>query len=75
MITYTKAKTLLAPGDVVYTTNGREVIQARISKILADHLLTDVDCLFYDEHGSTWWLTKRVAKEKINNGQTGIFTD
>lgn len=66
MITYRKAKQLLAPGDVVYATNGKQIVPAQIRKIGVEYLDTDVDVLYFEDHGILWWLTKRVAKEKVH---------
>lgn len=64
-VTYRQAKKLLQPGDVVYTTNGKVLLLARVDRIFADSLMTDVDVLFFEDHGNLWWLTESVAKERV----------
>ena len=64
MVTARKIRQVLKIGDTVYTTNGREVIPATVRAIGEYTLDTDVDVLFYDEHGTNWWLTRRVAEER-----------
>lgn len=66
MITYRKAKQLLSPGDVVYTTNGKQIVPTQIRRIGGEYLDTDVDVLYFEDHGDLWWLTEKVAKENIH---------
>ena len=61
MITYRKAAQLLAPGEVVYTTDGKRVIECVVEAIHSDSVITDQDVLFFDEHGYTWWLTEKAV--------------
>ena len=61
MITYRKVRDLLEIGDEVYTTDGIKVVPCVIEEIEADSLVTDLDILFYDEHGYTWWLTEKAV--------------
>lgn len=63
MITHAKVKQLLSPGDVVYIHDGG-VVAETVRKILADCLRTDGGFLQFDEHGVSWWLTEKVAKER-----------
>lgn len=58
MITGRKAKALLAPGDTVFSTDGKRIVECVVQKICADSVLTDKDVFFFDEHGYTWWLTR-----------------
>lgn len=46
MITYRKAAQLLAPGDMVYTTDGKRVIECVVEAIHSDSVITDQDVLF-----------------------------
>ena len=64
MITYAKAKKLIATGDFVYVLYRGKVIEDSVLKVVSDAVMTDVDELFFEEHGYTWFLTKRVADEK-----------
>lgn len=74
MITERKAMSLLLPGEDVYITRGgRDFIPAKIVSINKESLTTDVDELFYDEHGYIWFLTKEGAasyerKSNLGNG-------
>lgn len=61
MITYRKAVKLIAPGDVIYTTNGSRVIECVVEAIHRDSVVTDQDVFFFDEHGYTWWLTEKAV--------------
>ncbi len=65
MITYRQAQKHLLPGDVVYTTNGKRIVPAQICRIAPEYLDTDEDVLYFEDHGTLWWLTERVAKEKV----------
>lgn len=65
MITYRKVKALLKPGDTVFTTNGSRLFRAVVLRIENSYLYTNLDVLHYEDHGTLWWLTERVAKEKI----------
>lgn len=62
MITYRKASDLLPVGDTVYCVKGRCVIPAKVVSVERDHLNTDIDLLFFDEHGVFWFLTKKTAE-------------
>ena len=64
-ITYRQARKYLQPGDVVYTTNGKQIVPARICQIGGEYLDTDVDVLYFEDHGTLWWLTEKVAKENM----------
>ena len=62
-ITYRQARKYLQPGDVVYTTNGKQIVPAQVHRIGREYLDTDVDVLYFEDHGVLWWLTEKVAKE------------
>ena len=62
MITYRKASDLLPVGDTVFCVKGRSVIPAKVTSVERDHLNTDIDLLFFDEHGIFWFLTKEAAE-------------
>ena len=70
MLTYRNAKKLLTPEDVAYTTNGKQIIPAKISRIAQEYLDTDVDVLYFEDHRFLWWLTEKVAREAMNYGTT-----
>ena len=58
MITYKKAKELLQPGDVVYTTDRESrPVEAEVLEVCAGHLRTTKGNLDFLDHGYTWWLT------------------
>jgi hypothetical protein len=66
MITYSKAKKLLPPGDVVYTVNSQfQVIPATVLEVCAGWLRTTAGNLDFQDHGYTWWLTERAAMENL----------
>ena len=66
MLTYEKARELLPPGDTVwYLTAAGGVAPAVVQEVCDGWLETDAGILDFDDHGSTWWLTEIVAKEKI----------
>lgn len=56
-MTVKKAKELLHPGDYVYIPQGKKIQRAKVIKVEADHLVTDLDNLFYDEVADLWFLT------------------
>ena len=63
-ISYRQARKYLSLGDVVYTTNGKQIVPAQICRIALEYLDTDVDILYFEDHGTLWWLTEKVAKER-----------
>lgn len=64
MLTYRKAVELLPPGDTVYSLNVSGGIEpATVLEVCDGKLETNVGILDFDDHGCTWWLTKRVAME------------
>lgn len=65
MITYRKANDLLSPGDVVYTTINGGVIPAVVLEICDGWLETEIGILDFEDHSCTWWLTKKVAEDKL----------
>ena len=65
MITYRKAKQLLAPGDHVYIVVDGRVEEQEIVRIHKDTLLVRDGYLYFDDAGLTWWLTRLVAQEKL----------
>lgn len=65
-ITYRQAHKYLQPGDVAYTTNGKQIVPAQILRVGYQYLDTDVDVLYFEDHGDLWWLTEKVAKENIH---------
>jgi hypothetical protein len=65
MITMRQAKKYLRPGDEVYIYDEGRVVSHRIKKILSDSLVVEDGFLVFDEHGFTWWLTEKVAKEQL----------
>ena len=40
------------------------VVPCTVEKVDVDHLVTDLGWLYYEDHGESWWLTKKIAKEK-----------
>ena len=66
MLTYTTAKKLLDPGDIVYVPKGGQILECSIQSIQRDHVVTNEDCLFFDEVGELWFLTKRGAMDALN---------
>ena len=64
MITHAKVKQLLSPGDAVYILDGG-VVAVTVEKILADSIKAGGGFLYNDDHGETWWLTEKVAKERF----------
>lgn len=63
MITNAKVRQLLSPGDMVYIHDGG-VVAVVVEKILADSIKAGGGFLYNDDHGESWWLTEKVAKEK-----------
>jgi hypothetical protein len=63
-LTKKRVESLLGIGEKVYTRAGKRVVDATIIFICDDALETDVDTLFFDEHGENWWFT-RIEAEKI----------
>lgn len=66
MITYRKCRNLLRQDDYVYTIGPYGgVVEAKVLEICDGWLEIDFGILDFDDHGCTWWLTEKVAKEKI----------
>lgn len=59
------AKKLVSPGDVVFIPAGGCIHRATVQRICQDHIVTDKDCLFYDEVGDIWFFTLRCAIEAL----------
>lgn len=68
MITYRQAKKLLPPpGDVVYVADSKcGILEAKVLEVCALHLRTDAGPLDFQDHGYTWWLTRKAALENAN---------
>ena len=64
MITPVKAWDLIEIGDQVFIHDGG-VVPCTVRKVELDHLVTDDGVLYYEDHGELWWLTEKVAKEKL----------
>ena len=64
MITPLKAWELIAVGESVFYHDGK-VVSAEVKKVDLDHIVTDDGVLYYQDHGQSWWLTEKVAKEKL----------
>ena len=64
-LTYRNALYLLPPGDTVYSLSelGGGIEPATVLEVRDGWLETSVGILDFDDHGVTWWLTKRVAEE------------
>jgi hypothetical protein len=64
MLTYWKAKKLLCPGETVYSlTEDGAVAEVKILEICDGWLESTIGILDFDDHGCTWWLTRKVAME------------
>ncbi len=48
-LTYTTAKKLLDPGDIVYIPMEGRILECSIQSIEQDHVVTREDSLFFDE--------------------------
>lgn len=70
-LTYRKAKQLLGSGDQVYIIADGRVEQQKIIRIHRDSLLVQDGYLYFDDHGQTWWLTRKVAQENCIGGKYG----
>lgn len=64
MITYRKARALLAPDDKVFIITNGCVEEERVVRVLKNSLLTQNGSLYFDNHGQDWFLTKLVAHEQ-----------
>ena len=64
-ITYRQAHKYLRSGEMVYTSNGKQVVPAQILRIAGEYLETDVDVLYFEDHSALWWLTEKAAKEAL----------
>ena len=63
-LTYRNACDLLPPGDTVYSLSELGGIEpATVLEVCDGWLETSVGILDVDDHGTAWWLTKRVAEE------------
>ena len=64
-MSYREAKKLLPIGDTVFIPAGGRIHRATVQGVYQDHIVTDKDCLFYDEVGDLWFLTLRCAVEAL----------
>lgn len=64
-MSYREAKKLLPIGDTVFIPMRGRIHRAVVQGIYQDHIVTDKDCLFFDEVGSLWFLTLRCAVESL----------
>lgn len=63
-MTYRNACDLLPPGDTVYSLSESGGVEpVTVLAVCNGWLETSVGILDFDDHGVTWWLTKRVADE------------
>lgn len=68
MLTFRKAKALLLPEDEVFSlTESGGVTAVRVLEICDGWLETDAGILDLEDHGCTWWLTEKGAREKANS--------
>ena len=65
MITARLVKKYLKPGDIVFIHEDGQVKEQRIKKILADSLAVEDGFLSFEEHGISWWLTKKIAEKTL----------
>lgn len=66
MMTYRRAGKLLTLGDIVYSLDGLgDIRDAIVQEICPGWLETTVGILDFDDHGCTWWLTRKVAAEYV----------
>lgn len=70
-MTYRMAKQLVSPGDVAFVPAGGRIHRAVVQGIYRDHIVTDKDCLFFDEVGDLWFLTLRCAVEALKGACHG----
>lgn len=63
MITLAKARELIQIGDKVFF-HDCGVASCTVKRVGFTCLSTNIGWLDYEEHGVTWWLTEKVAKEK-----------
>ena len=62
MLSYRNAVKLLPPGDIVYSlSESRGVEQATVMEVCDGWLETSIGILDFDDHGTTWWLTRTEA--------------
>ena len=64
MITTKQAKKLLQPGSIVFSKLNSEIVECTVLEICDGWLETDFEILDFEDHGITWYLTKKVAEEK-----------
>lgn len=64
MLTYAKAKSLLAPGDIVYIVEGG-IVELPIIRIYQESLTVPGGELYFEDVGKEWFLTKCCAKEAL----------
>lgn len=66
MLTYRTAVKLLPPGDTVYSLSELGGVEpAEVLEVCDGWLETSVGILDFDDHGCTWWLTRKVAMENV----------
>lgn len=64
MVTYRKCRSLLIPGEYVYTISHHGgIVEAKVLDIFDGWLETDFGILDFDDHAYTWWFTLKAAKE------------
>ena len=74
MITPVKAWELISPGDLVWYIDGG-VVSCCVKKVDLDHLVVDSGRLYYCDHGTEWWLTKKVCEEKFYERESNYGAD
>ena len=67
-MTFRTAKSLLSPGDIVFIPGGGRIHRATIQQINRDHLVTDLDTVFFDEVADIWFLTIKGAVTALKGG-------
>lgn len=66
MLTYRTAVKLLQPGDTVYSLSESGGVEpAEVLEVCDGWLETSIGILDFDDHGCTWWLTRKVAIENV----------
>lgn len=66
MLTYRNAVKLLPPGDTVWSLSESGGVESvEVLEVCDGWLETSAGILDFEDHGCTWWLTRRVAMEHI----------
>ena len=66
MITQRQAEEYLRPGDEVFTVKPGALLRTKALQVGRGRLHTTAGILEFEDHGFTWFLTERAARENMS---------